>query len=220
MPTPRELILADDADLDPRVARSRAVILAAASEQFIRNGYLGTGVDDIAASARVSKRTVYNLFGGKEELFRAILIEALITAERFSSDVASSLADTDDVPAELRATAVHLARSVVGGRIVPLRRLLIAEATRFPELAADYYRRAPGRVMATLADALRRLDERGALRIDNAELAAEHFAFLVMGAQLDRALFTTGQKPPAITEIDTRAIQGVEAFLRAYGPAE
>lgn len=40
--------------------------------------------------------------------------------------------------------------------------------------------------------ALRRLDERGALGIDDAALAAEHFAFLVMGAQLDQALFATG----------------------------
>ncbi|AYY15335.1 TetR family transcriptional regulator [Actinobacteria bacterium YIM 96077] len=184
----------------------------------MRHGYLGTSVDDVAAEARVSKRTIYNLFGGKEELFRAILAEALITAERFASDTASSLAEADDVPAELRATAVRLARSVVGGRIVPLRRLLIAEATRFPELAADYYSRAPGRVMATLAEALRHLDERGALRVDDAELAAEHFAFLVMGAQLDRALFTIDQEPPAITEIDDRALRGVETFLRAYGP--
>src|SRR5690606_10512871 len=83
--------------LDPRVERSRAAIVAAAMEHFLRDGYVGANVDEIAAEARVSKRTIYNVFGGKEQLFREILADALATAERFSRDVSSALGTTDDV---------------------------------------------------------------------------------------------------------------------------
>lgn len=206
----------DDA-LDPRIARSRAVIVAAASDHFLRDGYLGANVDDIAADARVSKRTVYNIYGGKEQLFRAILGDAFAISERFAEEMASTLADTDDVVAALETTALRLVRTVLGGRIVKLRRLLIGEATRFPELAREYYERAPGRVMDMLAAAMAGFDKSGVLHIDDPRLASEHFAMLVLGASLDRALFTASDEQPQSDEIESRALQGVEVFLRAYG---
>lgn len=49
--------------------RKRSAILAAAAEQFRAHGYEAASVDNIAALAGVSKRTVYNHFPSKEELF-------------------------------------------------------------------------------------------------------------------------------------------------------
>ena len=206
----------DQTALDPRIVRSRAVILTAASEHFLRRGYVGANVDEIAAEARVSKRTVYNIFGGKEQLFRAILADAFGTAERFSRETASVLTETDDIGAELKAAAVRLASTVLSGPVVRLRRLLIGEAERFPELAREYYERAPGFVLDTLAGVLARLGERGLLRVSDARLTAEHFAFLVRGAPLDLALFTVTGQLPSTSDIEARAVAGVEAFLRAY----
>jgi TetR/AcrR family transcriptional repressor of mexJK operon len=203
--------------LDPRVARSRAVIVSAATEHFLRNGYVGANVDEIAAEAGVSKRTIYNIFGGKEQLFREVLGAVLATAERFSRETASALGTTDDVAGELRDVASKLVDAVFGGPIVRLRRLLIGEAERFPELAREYYERGPGRVMKTIAAGLRRFHERGLLHVDDPGLAAEHFAFLVMGAALDQALFEVSATPPAAEDVAARARTGAETFLRAYG---
>lgn len=200
---------------DPRVVRSRAAILEAAVAEFVRVGYLAASLDDIAVRAGVAKRTIYNVVGGKEELFRATLAEAIDTAERFSLEVAGPLAEVDDVEAGLRDTGRRLAQAVLGGRIVPLRRLLIGEAARFPDLAQDYYCRAPGRVMDAIAGSLRRFHERGVLLVEDVELAAEQFAFLVLGASLDRALFEPHGAIDA-GRVDARAHAGVEVFLRAY----
>jgi TetR/AcrR family transcriptional repressor of mexJK operon len=209
---------AGDGALDPRIARSRAVIVAAASEHFLRHGYVGASVDDIAAAARVSKRTVYNIFGGKEQLFREILADAFAVAGQFSAEVVSTLADTDDVETELKAIAVELAGSVLSRRVVRLRRLLIGEAERFPELARAYYQRAPDRVMAALADAMASLGKRGLLSVDDPRQASEHFAFLILGAPLDRALFSPTDDD-AFTGADKRRVRNsVDVFLRAYGP--
>jgi TetR/AcrR family transcriptional regulator, mexJK operon transcriptional repressor len=216
--TARQPASVDDAALDPRIARSRAAIVGAAYEHFLANGYLGANVDVIAAEARVSKRTVYNIFGGKEQLFREILAEAFSAAERFSAEVVSTLADADDVAVELRATASTLVRAVLNSRVVRLRRLLIGEAERFPELATEYYERAPGRVMDALAEAMTQLARRGLLSVDEPRQASEHFAFLVLGAPLDRALFTAGDAEPLTDEVERRALGGVDVFLRAYGP--
>jgi TetR/AcrR family transcriptional regulator, mexJK operon transcriptional repressor len=186
---------------DPRVGRSRALILAAALTHFVEHGYLGGNVDEIAAEAGVSKRTVYNIYGDKETLFRAVVDQAIAIAERFSAQLAADIA-TDD----LEGIAERLVASVLSDRVIPLRRLLIGESRRFPELAREYYDRAPGLVLRTLAE---HLPTHPGLRIDDPTTAAEHFAFLVLGPPLDRALFDDELRVP-----NTAA--GVAAFRRAY----
>ena len=192
---------------DPRITRSRAVILRAAHDHFVTHGYVGANVDIIAAEAGVSKRTVYNIYGGKEQLFRDVLDDAIAIAERFSREIVDGIA-TDG----LDGIAVRLARTVTSDRVVSLRRLLIGEATRFPELALDYYERAPGLVMRTLAAHLATLD---GLTVPDPDAAARHFAFLVVGAPLDRALFDPAAVSP--DALDRQARAGVAAFRRAYG---
>ncbi|NGO74214.1 TetR/AcrR family transcriptional regulator [Streptomyces sp. YC504] len=54
-------------------ARTKAEILAVATEEFARAGYTGARVDEIAARMRTTKRMIYYYFGGKEQLFTAVL---------------------------------------------------------------------------------------------------------------------------------------------------
>ncbi len=201
---------------DPRVTRSRGLIVAAASRMFLDRGYAGTSMDDIATQAGVSKRTLYNIFEDKEQLFRTILGEAIATAERFSTDLAATLSEATEPASALTELARELAASIFGGRVVPLCRLLIGEARRFPEFAVEYYDRAPGRVMSAVATALRTFAERGDLRVTDPDEAAEHFAFLVIGPSLDRALFDVGKEAGSIDVAVARAERGAAAFLRAY----
>lgn len=210
----------ESSSVDPRIERSRAAIMATASEFFIVRGYAGTNLDDLATAARVSKKTVYNVVGDKERLFRQVAYQLLGEAEEYSRRTAGELAEIGALEPGLRDAAVRLARMVLGGPVIPLRRLLIAEVERFPELAAEYYDRGPGLVMSTLAGCLGRLSERGLLAVSDPEVAAEHLAFLIMGAGLDRALFRPhGTEPPAESEIEARAHAGVDAFLAAYRAA-
>ncbi|ODU07174.1 MAG: hypothetical protein ABS81_02420 [Pseudonocardia sp. SCN 72-86] len=91
--------------------------------------------------------------------------------------------------------------------------MLIGESTRFPELARAYYDRAPGLVMRTFATYL---GTRTDLAVDDTALAAEHLAFLVLGAPLDRALLDDTAVP---ADLDARAPAPAPAFLRAYAAA-
>ena len=102
--------------------------------------------------------------------------------------------------------------------MIRLRRLLIGEARRFPEIAADYYERAPVRVMTTIAGALDRFGRQGLLEIDDPLIASEHFAFLAIGARLDRDLFSGDDSVLPLDVAEDRARRGVDVFLRAYRP--
>ena len=68
---------------DPQ--RTRAAILAAATQEFTAKGLTGARVDAIATRARVNKRMIYHYFGGKDGLYLAVLeatYEAIRLAEQ------------------------------------------------------------------------------------------------------------------------------------------
>ncbi|MCS5733713.1 TetR/AcrR family transcriptional regulator [Herbiconiux daphne] len=200
--------------VDPRQVRSRALVLDAATEHFVRHGYIGTNLDTLAADAGVSKRTVYNLFRSKDELFHAVIGRVTEIAEQFVSDHLQGEVGARPVDVELREFAVAHGRAVLAPRVIATRRLLIGEAERFPQLAADYYERVPGRVMAAIAERLARYHSAGLLNVPHPDLAADQFAFLVLGSGLDRALFD----PSSLNDASTvaRALAGADAFYRAY----
>jgi AcrR family transcriptional regulator len=56
--------------------RTRADILDVATQEFADNGYSGARVDEIAARTRTTKRMIYYYFGGKEQLYIAVLERA------------------------------------------------------------------------------------------------------------------------------------------------
>lgn len=201
---------------DPRITRSRSLILDASAAAFLQLGYEGTSVDDVAHRAGVAKRTVYNIYGDKEALFRATISRSIVIAERFAAALADASSRIEDVGKDLPALAVRLAEDVVLGPVLPLRRLLVSESSRFPDLAAEYRDRAPDAVLRGLAEAFATLSARGLLAIDEPDVAAEQFAFLVMGADLDRGMFALAPRDPAA--VRSRALSGVGVFLRAYAP--
>jgi AcrR family transcriptional regulator len=204
-------------DPEPRSVRKHREILDAATTVFLRNGYVGTSMDEVAALARVSKQTVYKHFADKESLFTAIVNAAVDQAGDPVTAEAEALADSDDVAADLRALARDQLGKVMQPHLMQLRRLVIGEAGRFPELGRAFYERGAGRTIAALAGSFERLTERGLLSTDDPQLAAAHFNWLVMAAPVNRTMLLGDEAIPSGAELDRYAEGGVEAFLAAYG---
>lgn len=203
-----------------RSARKRRSIMEAAATLFLRNGYQGTSMDEIAALAAVSKQTVYKNFADKERLFHDIIMGVAGTVEDFLRTVGDTLRDTEDLARDLRALGREYIRVVMRPQVLQMRRLLIGESARFPELARTYYEKAPERVLTALAPELRRLRDRGLLTVADPDLAAKHFAFLILGTPLDKAMFVGDDTGFTTEDLDRMADEGVRVFLAAYCPAE
>jgi TetR/AcrR family transcriptional regulator, mexJK operon transcriptional repressor len=216
-PQPPKAPTAADVDQEPRSIRKRREILEAATTLFLRNGYLGTSMDEIAALARVSKQTVYKHFADKESLFSAIVTAAVDAAGDPVLEDATALAGSDDLAADLRALARRQLGLVMQPRLMQLRRLVIGEANRFPDLGRAFYERGAGRSTAALGAAFERLAARGLLNAHDPEFAAAHFNWLVMAAPVNRAMLLGDDAIPTATELDRYAEGGVRAFLAAYG---
>ena len=201
---------------DSRSARKRKAILDAATELFLRNGYRGTSMDEIAESAAVSKQTVYKHFADKERLFSEIVTATVDEIADPNYDEVLNLTDTGDVERDLRDFARGQLRAVMEPRLLQLRRLVIGEAGRFPQLGRLFYERGPGRTIDALATMFERLASRGALELDDPRLAAAHFNWLVMSIPLNQAMLLGEDEPATPTELKRYADAGVRAFLAAY----
>lgn len=200
---------------EDRSARKRRVIVDAATTLFLRHGYLGTSMDQIAAFAAVSKPTVYKFFPDKEQLFTAIVLDTLDRASTPFLAELSQLAESDRLAADLPVLARRYLATVIQPPVLQLRRLVIGASHQLPELARAYYERAPEQTIRALADCFRRLAERGLLRTADPQQAAAHFAFLVLGRALDKSLFC-GDEPFPPAELAAQADAGASAFLAAY----
>ena len=86
-----------------------------------------------------------------------------------------ALSDAVDVEAELRGFARRQLARVMQPRLLQLRRLVIGESGRFPELGRLFYQRGAGRTIAALARAFEALAARGELELDDPEMAASQF---------------------------------------------
>ncbi len=154
------------ADARPKRARrlaSGGPIRESAATLFLEKGYQATSMDEVAAAAQVSKQTIYTHFASKEELFADLVLGNADRVNEFAVAIErTGLAAGEDLDGALRGLARGYVRFVIRPEVLRLRRLVIGEAGRFPELARTYFETVPGRVYAALADLFRRAARRGA----------------------------------------------------------
>ena len=207
----------DDPGTERRSPRKHQAILEAAATVFLGKGYLGTSMDEIAGLAGVSKQTVYKHFVDKERLFIEIVINTVNEISDPVYEEVRSLKDSGDLAADLRDLARRQLAGVMQPRLLALRRLVIGEAGRFPELGRTFYEQGPGRTIDALATAFERLAARGLLELEDSATAAAHFNWLIMSAPINRAMLLADDQIPAGAALHRYADDGVRAFLAAYG---
>jgi TetR/AcrR family transcriptional repressor of mexJK operon len=204
------------ATMRPSSARKRQAILDAAEQVFLRDGYLAANMDELAALSGVSKQTVYNHFGSKEVLF----VELVSTMTTGTGDTvlhdAPDPPTAADLPTFLREYAERQLSAVLSPRILQLRRLVIGEVGRFPELARVLWDRGPNRAMTAIAARLRRFAEAGWVHVDDASDAASFFNWLVMSGPLNEAMLLGDGAVPGPTAIRRHCAEAVRIFLAAY----
>lgn len=171
----------DETDRSPpgRTSRQelrREEILSAARDVFFASGFAGASVDAVIARIGGSKRTIYAYFGNKEQLFATVV-------EEISRRAMGSLAEDDGFHPELEATLQDMGRRYIAVILSPdalqLYRTVVAEGSRFPQLAKVFFETGPGRASANLAQAFERMATRWGLHGQDHQQLAEHFLGMI-----------------------------------------
>lgn len=212
-------VAADNAEGPSRGARKRAAILEAAQQVFVAHGFVGASMDQVAATASVSKQTVYKHFSDKEALFREVVTNVVRARD---GGIATDFLSTGDGPIgeRLRSFARHFLKGVMQPNVLKLRRLVIGETGRFPELGQSFYDLGPKRAAQQLALALSDAAARQGLSLDDPQLAAEHLLSLILWIPLNQVMLLGDENSFTDAALDRYADVGVTAFLRAYGFAD
>ncbi|CAM5308269.1 hypothetical protein SAVIM338S_00558 [Streptomyces avidinii] len=195
--------------------RKRQLIIDAAAAEFLAEGYSAASMDAITSRSGVSKATVYKHFGNKERLFLAVIGGILPGSCAGPEPRGAALADAPDLRAALIGLTRDWAALLLRPDVMALRRLVIGEVDRFPQLGRLWYRLTYDVNNGPLVEAVTELGRRGKLDAPDPGLAVQQLVAATVGVPQLVHTFA-----PA-TEVDeaelTRVVtSGVDLFLARY----
>ena len=207
---------------EPRWQRRKqarpAELLTAALEIFTERGFAGTRLDDVAARAGVSKGTLYLYYASKEELFKAVvrqgLVSPLLEAREMLDGFGGHTADL------LRAFARGWWEKIGATGHAGISKLMIAEAANFPEIARFYIEEVilPGQ--ATMERIIERGIARGEFRPVNTAQAAHLLAapFLLISAWRHGFGHAVGGELPTLADPVALLETHIDILTRGLAP--
>lgn len=201
------------ADGELRRGRKYEQVLEGARRVFLRDGFDGASVDDIAREAGVSKATLYSYFPDKRFLFTEICNDEC----RRQTDEAEAAIDYG-APVEVLLTfaAERIAGFLMSDFGRNMFRLVVAEGQRFPEIGRAFYRNGPGLIHDRLVHHMRHMADKSVLRIEDFDLAADQFAQLCKAHIHEKLIF--GLADEIRPEDVRKSVAGaVEMFMARYG---
>ena len=152
--------------IEPRWERRKDArpgeLSSAALELFVERGFAATRLDDVAKRAGVSKGTLYLYFDSKDDLFKAVIREGIV----------SRIVEFEDRMRSYQGSSADLMRLLVktwwqkigATKLAGITKLMMSEAGNFPELARFYHDEVIVRGMALFTAAIQRGIDSGEFR--------------------------------------------------------
>ncbi|MEJ6390069.1 TetR/AcrR family transcriptional regulator [Gymnodinialimonas ulvae] len=187
-------------------------VIAGARAVFMREGFEGASVDEIARDAGVSKATLYSYFPDKQHLFLEVL--------KLECDAQSEV----EVLFEQTGLSIEEKLGVICKKLITfflsdfgqdMFRVCVAEGKRFPELGVTFYESGPKHWGVKIAGFLSSDKARAVLDIEDPFLAADQLAQLCRTDLLLKVLFGI-EKNPTDADIDRIVDEAVRTFLARY----
>ena len=189
---------------------TRQVIYEAARHEFSDNGYAATSMETVARRAGVSTKTLYRLIPNKAALFEGMTSDRI---DRFLSEIDLEAIDHAEIDEALYAALMACADLALDKEVVALQSMVLQEAGKFSDLAGAFYRNGIQRAVKALADWLTTRQNRGLIKIDDAEEAAGMLLGMVADAPR-RATMFGGLPLPSRPQIEARVRKCVGIFLQ------
>jgi TetR/AcrR family transcriptional repressor of mexJK operon len=190
-------------------------VVRGAATVFLRDGFVGASVDDIASAAQVSKATIYSYFPDKVLMFREAMRDELARLDgSFTLKIDPDLSPDRALP----QIALQIAEWLADPHRISLCRVLLADAPRLAELAGGL----PDSLTRLLRDPVRahldRWADAGLLAIDDTEIAAGQL--IGLAAANVPLLLMVGPQAASGATIQATASEAAALFLRAFAPVE
>ncbi len=191
-------------------SKKRAAILNGAIDVFINMGYELASMDKIAETAGVSKRTVYNHFGSKENLFQAIVNDFLAQRQSLKTITYDPEKSLEEQLIAFANAEIFLIDSPRRVQISKFLTMVFLKDTAYAKATVAKYPPVYDMLLAWLKEA----EKDGKIITDNLLLTARVFYALVEGAITYPALFSGGINKSAVEPMLEEIIA---TFVAKYG---
>ena len=198
----------------PKFRRRKAArpdeIAEAALEVFAEKGFAAARLDDIARRAGVSKGALYLYFATKEDIFRAVVVQAVApNLRRIQALAADHSGPFADLAQALAALAPQLMAKPQIGAVV---KMVIGEARNFPEIARIWHDQVVNPALEALSTAISSAQARGEVRPGDPQLYAVGLIGALLAAIIWRETFVPVGAAPF--DLQNLAHQHFETALR------
>ncbi|HEY9219620.1 MAG TPA: helix-turn-helix domain-containing protein [Phenylobacterium sp.] len=186
-------------------------IVSAAMDVFAEKGFAGARLDEIAARAGVSKGALYLYFETKEDIFRAVVAQAV--APNLDPVLAMLASHPGPIAPLIEALPERIAGIAESARIGGVVKMVIGEARNFPELARVWHDQLVSKALAALSTAIAAAQVRGELRAGDPRVLAVSLISPVLLGVLWRETF----EPIGAEAFDIPALARQHARTVLYG---
>jgi AcrR family transcriptional regulator len=186
-------------------------LLGGATELFLTQGYGATSIEAVCKHAGISKRTFYDRYADKAELFAAVM-KRLIEHMRPKGKV--HLFDGGTLEEILHRLAQIMLRAALSKDGLAAQRVILSEAARFPELALIVEKQGTRQeAVDRIAALLEKEAQADRIAVKDASFAAEQFLQMIVSVPQRRAMGLG--HPMSTEEIEAWGRESVEFFLSA-----
>jgi AcrR family transcriptional regulator len=187
-----------------------AEILDAALACFSERGFAATRLDDVAKRAGVTKGTLYLYFPNKEELFKAVVRQAIVAnIARGEALVAES---AESAPALLERL-IHQWAALIPTPASAIPKLVLAEAGNFPDIARFYLEEVVGRGRELIRSVIRKGVARGEFRA----IDIESGSYCALAPMVLAMLWQHSFAPHDSERLDAKALADAHLKLLLHG---
>jgi AcrR family transcriptional regulator len=191
-------------------------IVAAARRLFLDQGYDAVSIDDIARVAGVARQTVFNRFGSKDAVFRAMVADHW---DRWGREVQiSAVAHTAPVEDHLRAVAMSIVAFQENPDQIKFQRLIVGESRRLDWIGPAAYRAGKGPRMKALAAHFALLHSEKRLNCPRSDIAAWQFVGLVQEFLVWPKVMDIGDASDIIPAAGLVIDEAIATFMARYKP--
>jgi AcrR family transcriptional regulator len=192
-----------------RKADRPAEIVSAALAVFAEKGFAAAKLDEIARRAGVSKGAVYLYFETKEDIFRAVVTQAI--APNIATVKAMAAAHPGPLADLLGGVVAHVSKMVETTPVGGVLKMVVAEAGNFPEIARVWHDQLVSQALGVVTAAIEAAQARGEVKPGNARIyAMELISPMVVSVIWRETFVPVGAEP---FDIPTVMAQHVETLL-------
>ncbi len=202
-------------DLEHRKTR----ILEVATSLFLQQGYAEASLVDVAKQAGVATRTIYQHFGNKEDIFRAVIDRHTLQTEAEFPAI-----DTDQPTYDvLVSTAHHICDFALSDAAIPILRLMVAESLRFPKVIRQVFQSLYEHYHTNVVETFEKLATEGKIPQGDHAQSTKYFIDLILGSapmQLSMQWINTGPSEAEIQDKVSLFIAGQFGLTAPHPPAK